>query len=283
MNQYKDISVIIPCYNSADTLERAIKSILGQTRQPKEILIIDDASTDKTKEVLEPYRKYITLIKHEVNRGAAAARNTGIEAAKGSLVAFLDADDAWRPKKIEEHVQFMEETNAHISCSSFVIHRDSIARKYLLEPQKDPLLFILDGCSISPGSTLIAKKTVFQKFGLFPDHLLRLEDWAWLIKVIYQGVKISFFSRVLTDVYTTSFPAFKNVFESLYGLKSYIVKNNIKLTVNQKRHLKAAYFFELSAAYKRDKKVVKMVYYLIAALLINPKLSFRALSCIKRL
>jgi len=94
-------SVVIPVYNGAATIERAVESVLAQTYKPLEIIVVDDASTDDSVSLLE--RKFsgaIRLIKLQENGGSSIARNAGMDAARGAYIAFLDADDTWHPDKL---------------------------------------------------------------------------------------------------------------------------------------------------------------------------------------
>lgn len=104
------VSVIIPAYNQAHFLEKTIQSVLDQTYENIEIIVVNDASTDHTKEVFnrfdDPRLKYL---EHQENRHLAAARNTGIKASSGEFIACLDADDLFHPQKIEKHVTFLEQ------------------------------------------------------------------------------------------------------------------------------------------------------------------------------
>jgi glycosyltransferase involved in cell wall biosynthesis len=95
-----DVSVVIPSYNSADLIVDAIESVIAQTHPPAEILVVDDGSTDGTGERLRAYSGVIRYLRQE-NRGVSAARNRGVEKARCSHVAFLDADDVWHPRKLE--------------------------------------------------------------------------------------------------------------------------------------------------------------------------------------
>lgn len=109
-----DVSVVVPCYNCSSTIERAVLSIAGQTLLPAEVILVDDCSKDETLSVLtELASKYpkdwIRIIALSENRGAGEARNVGWGAASQKYVAFLDADDAWHPKKIEIQYRWMEE------------------------------------------------------------------------------------------------------------------------------------------------------------------------------
>ena len=94
------ISVVIPLYNRERQIPRAIESVISQTVQPKEILVVDDGSTDNSVSAAEQFGCFVTIIRQD-NGGAAVARNTGIQAATGNWVAFLDSDDAWHPEKLE--------------------------------------------------------------------------------------------------------------------------------------------------------------------------------------
>ncbi len=99
----KSVSVVIPTYNAARTIGRAIDSVLAQTVPPDEILVIDDGSTDHLESSLEPYRAMVSLV-NQPNGGAASARNLGIDRSQGEFIAFLDADDYWEPTKLERQI-----------------------------------------------------------------------------------------------------------------------------------------------------------------------------------
>jgi glycosyltransferase involved in cell wall biosynthesis len=98
------VSVIIPAYNSARTIRRAVDSVLAQTRRPEEIVVVDDGSTDNVAAALAPYGEQIRLLR-KVNGGAASARNLGIDNSRGEHVAFLDSDDYWEPTKLERQLE----------------------------------------------------------------------------------------------------------------------------------------------------------------------------------
>src|SRR3954469_14607922 len=102
------VSVVIATYNTARYLPLAIRSALAQTYAPLEIHVVDDGSTDRTQEVLQEFRRDRRIIVHQQpNRGQAAAKNRGIAASRGSLVAFLDADDLWHADKLATQVPLL--------------------------------------------------------------------------------------------------------------------------------------------------------------------------------
>lgn len=108
------VSVIIPCYRCSATVERAVVSVMGQSRRPEEIILVDDASDDDTLDVLTGLqerfgRDALRLIRLPRNSGVASARNAGLDEARQPYVAFLDADDSWHPRKIELQSQWMRE------------------------------------------------------------------------------------------------------------------------------------------------------------------------------
>jgi glycosyltransferase involved in cell wall biosynthesis len=105
--QKETVSVIIPYYRASQTIARAVKSVLGQTVPPREILIVDDGSPEDVAGATKQFGSSVTLI-HKPNGGAASARNLGIEHSQGEWVAFLDADDYWEPSKLERQLAFSE-------------------------------------------------------------------------------------------------------------------------------------------------------------------------------
>ena len=96
----KTVSVVMAAYNYAPYISEAIESVLAQTRPPLDVIVVDDGSTDATPEVLAAFGDRIRVLR-QTNQGASAARNRGIEAARGEYIAFIDADDVWKPRKLE--------------------------------------------------------------------------------------------------------------------------------------------------------------------------------------
>ncbi|RLB10590.1 MAG: glycosyltransferase family 2 protein, partial [Deltaproteobacteria bacterium] len=112
------VSVIIPTYNRAQKLIRAVDSVLNQTFRDVEIIVVDDGSEDDTRAVLRRWGTKITVIEHRSRRGPSAARNSGIAQASAPLIAFLDSDDYWLPEKLAVQVSFFQDNPQAMACQT---------------------------------------------------------------------------------------------------------------------------------------------------------------------
>ena len=182
-NSIVNVSVIIPTYNRKNLLKRALHSVSNQTFVPKEIIVVDDGSSDGTKDwVLErfPDVRYI----YQDNSGVSSARNSGIKEAIGSWIAFLDSDDEWMSNKLEQQKGIINSSQEAWLCHTNEIWiRNGVRVNQMKKHQKyggDVFENCLDICRISPSSVLI-KKEVFEIVGLFDESLKICEDYdLWL-------------------------------------------------------------------------------------------------------
>ncbi len=173
------VSVIIPVYNRTFSIRDAVESVLIQSIKPSEIIVIDDGSSFDTASYLKNYMHHIRLIKLNKNEGVSFARNTGIKAACGEYIAFLDSDDLFLPKKLECQINYMDENNLLIShTDEFWYRKDSWVNQGKSNKRYGGYIFdkILDKCRISP-SSLIVHKSVFDKSGYFNEDLKVCEDY----------------------------------------------------------------------------------------------------------
>jgi glycosyltransferase involved in cell wall biosynthesis len=171
------VSVIIPTFNRAEFLHSAITSVLNQTFQDFEILVIDDASEDQTQEVVNRFHDTrITYLHHEANRGEACARNSGIVNSKGEFIAFLDDDDSWLPDKLNLQVNMLNGSNAKIGLiySGFRVI-DGKSKMILSDriPDKRGEVYenILYGNFVGTPSTVILRRDCINKVGLFDRNI----------------------------------------------------------------------------------------------------------------
>jgi glycosyltransferase involved in cell wall biosynthesis len=181
-----------------------VDSAVAQTFADLEIIIIDDGSTDHTVNLVTQWvSDRLRVIRHPQNRGAAAARNTGITAAQGRWIAFLDSDDAWKPDKLARQIALLEQVGrTATACSTgYYLHKDG--RDLTININLSPEQFrreILFGCTISPGTTLLVDRRVFDEIGMFDEGFRRLEDWDWLLRLAERHDMV-FVPAPLADVY----------------------------------------------------------------------------------
>lgn len=180
------ITVIIPVYNRARLLKRALESVLNQSHPASEIIIVDDGSTDNTLSLLEPYLKQIKIIRQK-NQGVSAARNRGIKEAGSDWLAFLDSDDEWLPNRLENAVNFLR-TNP--DCRIFQCEEIWIRNNRRVNPKKKHKktggwIFreSLPLCIVSP-SALMAQRNLFDKVGRFDETLPVCEDYDLWLRVL---------------------------------------------------------------------------------------------------
>lgn len=181
MQSLPRVSVIIPAFNAAGCVRRAVDSVLGQCFQDIELLVVDDGSTDATRAILAEYGNRVRLLARE-NGGPAAARNHGLHHARGEYVAFLDADDYWIAEKLERQVELLDTQPAVGFCSTATQVVDSAGRPagdWPCRPDAGPLPDILfqHGTVIS-GSTsgVLARRHLIEAIGGFDPVLRGFED-----------------------------------------------------------------------------------------------------------
>ncbi|RBI60657.1 glycosyltransferase family 2 protein [halophilic archaeon] len=219
------VSVIVPTYNRADALPRTIESVLSQTLEDIELIVVDDASQDDTPAVVASYDDdRVQFVQHDENQGASAARNTGIERAEGEYVAFLDSDDVWLPTKLEKQVLTLEmRSDDWIAayCKAETVHPDGqhplmkwvtelISRRNETEGAEggEELIgpVLSDDLHTSAGSTLLVKREVAERIGGFDESFDRFQDPEFLIRVLQEG-KLACIDEPLLLRYETGEPS----------------------------------------------------------------------------
>lgn len=194
------VSVVIPNYNYARFLPEAIDSVLAQTYGQIEIIVVDDGSSDGSREVLESYGDRITAILQQ-NAGVSAARNSGVSRSRGEFLAFLDADDAWLPAKIERqvaafnddetglvHVGMVEIDGSGNSLSERTDGREGVV--------SDALLRFEGSVVLGGGSGLMVPRRVFDEVAGFDTRLSTSADWDMFYQVSSR-YRVSFVPEIL--------------------------------------------------------------------------------------
>lgn len=175
------ISVIIPTYNREKTIIRSIKSILNQTYQDFELLIIDDGSTDRTREVVEAIKDSRVKYLYQKNQGACVARNYGINCSKGSYIAFQDSDDLWLPEKLEKQLKvFQNNKDVDIVCCKTSCVRLDGTKIYPMKDFQEGIIDNMHGPIGISTQTIMIKKEVAQKVK-FDPKVTRYQDLDFLL------------------------------------------------------------------------------------------------------
>jgi glycosyltransferase involved in cell wall biosynthesis len=198
----EDVSVIIPCYNPGARLLRAIDSICRQDRSVREIIVVDDASTEKLPEVQSSENVQLVHLRLSVNSGPATARNMGIQQAKGQWLAFLDADEVWAPYKIRKQMDFLRAHPEYSLCASgaeglkHLDHAD--AESFWREVFPRELLWK----NPFRTSSIIVRRECLPAF---PAGAYYSEDYACWLQLLFSGYRAALMDEVL--VYFDRHPA----------------------------------------------------------------------------
>lgn len=206
------VSIIIPTYNRAAVIRRAIDSILRQTYSSYEILVIDDGSADETKSIVTDIQdariRYIAL---EENRGVAHARNVGIQEAKYDYIAFLDSDDEWLPDKLEVQMRKLEAAQDSVGmvyCRMGGKLRDGTGRfvcphqSYEKEMLEGDLFQLLLLNNVIGMPTVLVRRKCLEQVGGFKETLGCLEDWELILRIARRW-RIGFVDNFLVEVHKT--------------------------------------------------------------------------------
>ena len=200
------VSVIIPTHNRCNFLKTAIQSVLNQTYQDFELLVVNDASTDRTEEILYGFDdKRIKYIKHESNKGGAITRNTGIMEARGEYIAFLDDDDEWLPEKLGLQVALLDKKSIEVGGIYTGYERIERSSGHLIQqiiPIKRGELYnalLRENC-IGTTSSVLLRRVCFDAVGLFDESLPRWQDYDMWIRIA-RKFHFDFVPQVLLKYY----------------------------------------------------------------------------------
>ena len=259
-NKYK-ISVVIPTLNRINTLQRALDSVINQTYKPAEIIVVDNGSSDGTLKFLrEQYPKITILTEKKI--GVSSARNKGIKKSINQWIALLDSDDAWHPKKLEIQTSMLDSALKEYN----LIHTDEVwfrNNKHINQMKKHKkqggYIFerCLSLCCISPSSVLF-KKNILDKVGLFDESLPVCEDYDMWLKIC-SSEEVLFAQDKLTYKYGGHKDQLS---KSYWGMDRFRIKSieniikNFDLTYEQKKQAKKELIKKLkiiiNGAFKRN-------------------------------
>ncbi len=182
------VSVVIPTYDRAGIVIRAIQSVLTQTYQNLEIIVVDDGSRDNTCEVIERlHDPRVRYIRHDANQGGSAARNTGIEVAAGEYVAFLDSDDEWLPEKLEKQVRLLQGSDSSVGAvytGLIVINEHKEKANITIPKYRGAILGELFSANrVGTASSVMVRRECFSRVGAFDSAMVSCQDWDMWIRL----------------------------------------------------------------------------------------------------
>ena len=204
------VSIIIPVYNAERHLVECIESALNQTWAHKELILVDDGSTDNSLEIANSFKSASVKIFSQQNSGASVARNTGLKEAKGKYIQFLDADDILSPDKIEAQIKCLNGSLTKVALCATIHFYDgedyldkNISREWLYEDNDDPIDFLLklySGHEVMPGyggmvqpNAWLTPMNLIEKAGLWKEYRCPDDDGEFFCRVILasEGIKFS--------------------------------------------------------------------------------------------
>jgi glycosyltransferase involved in cell wall biosynthesis len=185
-----EVTVVIPTYNRVRFVGRAIRSALAQTYSDIEVVVVDDGSTDDTQTQIESLAQAderVRYLRHEANRGAQAARNTGIRAARGRYIALLDSDDEWLPNKLATQMAVFEQGPSNLGvvhCGYRTKHADGqLPQDKCFALRGNIYRELLASYGLGPTSILVVKKEHLERAGLFNEQVRAWQEWDMCIRL----------------------------------------------------------------------------------------------------
>jgi len=200
------VSVIIPTYNRVSVLYYALNSVLNQTFQDFEVFVVDDASTDSTPEFMASLNDdRVHYIRFETNKKAAAARNAGMERAKGEYIAFLDSDDEWWPTKLEKQVALMDSLSDEWGCcygGAYVNKVGGLTRNRVFQPTQSGFLVkdLLMSRLVIWTPTFMFRRSCLEHVDLMDPALVRSQDVDFYIRIL-EKYKMVAMEEPLVNIY----------------------------------------------------------------------------------
>jgi glycosyltransferase involved in cell wall biosynthesis len=201
------VSIVIPAYNVAPYIGETLTTVFAQTFTDFEVIIVNDGSpdTEEFELAIQPYRERICYLKQE-NRGASAARNTGLRTASGELIAFLDADDLWSPNYLEEQLKFIRDFGCDLACADAMIFGVSgdAGQSYMdslmgAAPPEGVVTFLelvnADRSLITSG--VVVRRDLVLEVGLFDEALRNAQDFDLWLRLIRHGARLAYQRKVL--------------------------------------------------------------------------------------
>lgn len=266
------VSIIIPTYNRVCLVERAVRSVLNQTYQEFELIVVDDGSDDDTPKVVKSFKdKRIRYIRHQENKGGSTARNSGIKVAKGQFIAFLDDDDEWLSEKLEKQIVVLEKLSEEwgvVYTGRYEKSKGGDETIQLPGYSSDIYRQLFLGCFIG-GSTTLVRHSCFDKIGLFDESLLRHQDWDIFIRIA-KHYKFAFIEEPLVITHLTGLPNADDVEKSKRIFLRKFSEEIYSQPYLLRRRIYAKHWLKLAELYLTEQKADKASFYLLKTVIQCP-------------
>jgi glycosyltransferase involved in cell wall biosynthesis len=263
------VSVVIPTYKRPDMLGRAIDSVLNQTYDNIEIIVVDDNDEDseyrkETEEFMDKYADIDNLVylKHTENKGGSAARNTGIKTSEGEYIAFLDDDDIWVNTKLKKQIEVFKNNNnlglVYCRMYSFKNNTGEVYHKKKIKLVNGSIYTDMLEMNYIGTPTALVKKICFQKVGLFDIDLLSRQDHDMFLR-ISKNYDIDYVDEFLVKFSSHDNKISRNINSKEKGWKMFLSKweNELNEFPKEKKKLYNNYYFEMAKLYYKNNKYAK--------------------------
>ena len=270
VSQFPKVSVIIPTYNRAPLLQRAMKSVLAQTYENIELIIVDNASSDNTSEIIKDFKdERIKYLRHSTNKGGSAARNTGIRSAEGEFISLLDDDDELFPEKIERQIRKFNVSSPEVGviyCGYSFVHGDQIVRTVLPRWRGDVHELCLKRTIMASNTALVKRKFYFTA-ELWDETFPSCQDWDMWIR-LSKYCEFDFIPDALTLVYIHGNQISTNLKNRIFAIQKIIEKYKSEFLTRKK--VLSFHFRRLGYFCCLDGKFKKGFNYCLLSLIHNP-------------
>jgi glycosyltransferase involved in cell wall biosynthesis len=266
------LSVVIPVYDRQALCERALRSVRAQSVDGMEIIVVDDFSrTPFTLPAEMASDPSIRVVRHDANRGAGQARDTGVAASRGAWIAFLDSDDYWLPGTLAPRLELAERAFAASAdpmvayAAGFVLERKASGRSDPRIPLASAdLKDFVSGCWFAHGSTAMLRREAFARVGPTDPGLRRLEDFDWFIRFVSMGGRLEVWPHIAAVIEVMGKPPASIARETIVHLRAkYLGPGGpSRLAPEMINQLKACFDFEMASSLSAQRQWLPTAFYL---------------------
>ena len=253
VNDYGKIefSIVMPFYNRTGSVGRAVESVLKQTFAFWELLVVDDGSVDDSVSVINSFIDSRIHLLSQANRGAAAARNLGINHSKGRFICFLDSDDALEPDFLMQIFNKWQSVTDDVGIlwTGCIFHRKSGLQNFVYKEiwspdiQKDPYLTFLNELRIGTNSGISVRRSVFEKIGVFNPELPAAEDTEFFLRLT-KDFKYDYVPEYLINIYQTRKDRLSLKFDRIAIAYNRFIPDHL-WAINSSKVLRLKFFYKL--------------------------------------